>query len=47
MIPGQKSMSMNYKELFDFEGRPEHGNWGTPENEGMSVDVYENKRRKI
>jgi hypothetical protein len=47
MMPGQKSMSLNYKELFYFEGGPEREKRGTPENEGISVDVYENKRRII
>jgi len=40
-------MSLNYKELFDFEGCREFPKRGTPENEGMSVDVYENKWQKI
>jgi hypothetical protein len=42
-----KVMSLKYKELFDSEGAPEGKIWGTPENEGISLDVYENKRRKI
>jgi hypothetical protein len=47
MMPGLKSMSLNYKELVDFDGGPKHEKRGTPENEGMSVDVYENKCRRI
>jgi hypothetical protein len=47
MMPDQKSMSLNYKELFDFKGDPKREKRGTPENEGISLDVYENKCRKI
>jgi hypothetical protein len=47
MMLGQKSISLNYKDLFDFEGGPERPKRGTPENEGISLDVYENKCRKI
>ena len=43
MMPDPKSMSLNYKELFDFEGAPKHENRGTPENEGISLDVYQIK----
>jgi hypothetical protein len=42
-----KLMSLKCKELSDPEGALKAQKWGTPENEGMSVDVYENKRRKI
>jgi hypothetical protein len=37
MMPDPKSMSLNYKELFDFEGAPKRENRGTPENEGISL----------
>jgi len=43
----RKLMSLKYKELFDSEGTPVGKKRGTPENEGISLDVYENKRRKI
>jgi hypothetical protein len=39
----RKSISLIYKELFDSEGSPEGEIRGTPENEGISLDVYENK----
>ena len=42
-----KIMSLKYNELLDFEGEIEAKKRGTPENEGISLDVYENKRRKI
>jgi hypothetical protein len=38
---------MKSKELFDSEGGSRGQKRGTPENEGISLDVYENKRRKI
>jgi len=44
MMPVRKSMPLKYKELFDFEGDPERHKRGPPENEGISLDVYENKR---
>ncbi len=47
MVRFQKSMSLKYKELFDSEGAPKVKERGTPENEGISLDVYENKARKI
>jgi hypothetical protein len=47
MMPSLKSMSLNYKELVHFEGDPGGQKRGTPENEGISLDVYENKCRKI
>jgi hypothetical protein len=40
-------MSLKNKGLFYSEGVLEGKNRGTPENEGISVDVYENKCRKI
>ena len=39
----QKFKSLKYKELFDFTGSPRAKKRGTPENEGISLDVYENK----
>ncbi len=44
---GRKSMSLKYKGLFDFQGVLKGEKRGTPENEGISLDVYENKGRKI
>jgi hypothetical protein len=46
-MPGQRIMSLKKKQLFDSWGKMEGKKRGTPENEGISVDVYENKRRKI
>ncbi len=43
----RKPMPLKYKELFDFEGRVEGNKKGDPQNEGISLDVYENKGRKI
>ena len=43
----RKLMSLNCKELFHPEGVLKGKKRGTPENEGISVDVYENKGRKI
>ena len=34
---------LKYNELFDFEGAPGAKIEGYPKNEGISVDVYENK----
>ncbi len=47
MVRDKKSMPLKYKELFDFEGGPARHKRGTPGNEGISLDVNENKRRKI
>ncbi len=47
MVRFQKSMSLKYKELFDSEGAPKVKERGTPENEGISLDVYENKGQII
>ncbi len=44
---GRKSMSLKYKDLFDFKGGLAVKKKGVPENEGISLDVYENKGRKI
>jgi hypothetical protein len=38
---------LKYKELFDFDRRVGGKKRGTPEYEGISLDVYENKGRKI
>jgi hypothetical protein len=46
-MPAKKSMSLNYKELFHFEGGAERQKRGIPENEDISLDMYENKCRKI
>ena len=43
----RKSMLLKYKELFDFERTLRAKKRGTPEYEGISLDVYENKCRKI
>jgi hypothetical protein len=43
----RKLMYLKSKELFHPEGVQKDKKRGTPENEGISVDVYENKRRKI
>ena len=43
MVRFQKFMSLKYKELFDSEGALKVKKRGTPENEGISLDVYENK----
>ncbi len=39
----RKFMSLKYKELFDSEGVLRVNKRGTPEYEGISLDVYENK----
>jgi len=44
---GRKSMSLKYKGLLYFEGVLKVRKRGPPENEGISLDVYENKRQKI
>jgi len=44
---GQKSIPLKYKDLFHSEGSWEGKKRGIPENEGISLDVYENKWRKI
>ena len=36
-------MSLKYKDLFDSGGILRAGKRGTPENEGISLDVYEIK----
>jgi len=43
----RKLMSLKCKELCYPEGVLEGKKVGTPENEGISLDVYENKRQKI
>jgi hypothetical protein len=40
-------MSLKYKGLLYFEGVLKVRKRGPPENEGISLDVYENKRQKI
>jgi hypothetical protein len=42
-----KLMSLKCKELSDPKGALKGKKWRTPENEGISVDVYENKSQKI
>jgi len=46
-MPSLKTMSLKYNELFDFARALEGKKRGTPKNEGVSLDVYENKCRKI
>ncbi len=43
----RKLISLKCKELYDSEGVLEGKKRGTPENEGISLDVYENKRKNI
>ena len=43
----RKLMSLKCKELCYPEGVLEGKKVGTPENEGISLDVYENKGQKI
>jgi hypothetical protein len=47
MMRDRKLMSLNSKELFHPEGVLRGKKRGTPENEGISLDVYENKRQII
>ncbi len=43
----RKLISLKCKELYDSEGVLEGKKRGTPENEGISLDVYENKGQII
>ena len=46
-MSGLRIMSLKNKQLFYSDRKIKGEKWGTPENEGMSVDVYENKCRII
>jgi hypothetical protein len=46
-MSGLRIMSLKNKQLFDSYRKIKGEKWGTPENEGISLDVYENKCRKI
>jgi hypothetical protein len=43
----RKSMLLKCNELIDLRGESEAKKRGTPENEDISTDVYENKGQKI